>query len=179
MNKKAKTNVPKTEKKSVPFVRNLLFAAAVAAFLVVIFRENSGYSWVWNKLVGDNLKISKSSSHLTTMQKYQSKFGIDVGAIEYIAQNTPEDAVILFPPLSIMLSDSASLQFKKDLGGIKIRNWTLDLLYPRKLVYFDEKEGNSFFNQITHVVVMDGWGYDFVNYEVEQKNNFAVLPLKQ
>lgn len=168
-----------TGNKGIPFTKNIVLAVAVLVFLIVLFKENSGYEWVWNSLVTENLKFINKNRSLSDAQKMQAKFGVDAAIIDYIKQNTPEDAVILFPPQSVLLADSASYQFTKGLGGIKSRNWTLDFLYPRKLVYFDEKDQNPFFPQLTHTVVMDGWGYQFLDYEPATYNNFDVLPLKK
>jgi hypothetical protein len=179
MNKKQKAATPEPQKKGIPFVKNLLFSSVIIAFTFVAFRENSGYDWVWNSLIGENVKFANRSGHLSETQKMQTKFGIDAAALDYIKQNTPENAIILIPPGSVLMADSASFQFKKDLGGIKVRNWALDLLYPRKLVYCDEKDKNKFFKQISHVVVMDGWGFEFLNYQSDTKNNFDVLSINK
>ncbi|MFN0048660.1 MAG: hypothetical protein ACKVOU_06030 [Cytophagales bacterium] len=154
MGKKQKIEVSVAKSQGIPFVKNLLLLATISAFLFVAFRENAGYDWVMNSLIGENLKFANRSSHLSESQKMQSKFGIDAAALDYIKLNTPENAIILMPPSSILMADSASFQFKKDLGGIKVRNWALNLLYPRKLVYYEEKDKNKFFKQISHVVVM-------------------------
>ncbi len=179
MSKKQKAAEPKAAKKGIPFVKNLLMAAVISAFIFTVFRENTGYNWVWESLIGENLKFANRSSHLTEAQKFQSKFGIDAAALDYIEQHTPENAIILMPPGAILMADSASFQFKKDLGGIKVRNWALDMLYPRKLVYFDEKDKNMFYSKISHIVVMDGWGFEFLNYIPDTRNNFDVLAIRK
>jgi len=178
MGKKQKAQDQVSVKKGIPVVKNLLVAAVLGVFIFTVFRENSGYNWVWQSLIGENLKFVARSSHLNESQKYQAKFGIDAAALDYVKQNTPENAVILMPPTAILMADSASFQFKKDLGGIKVRNWALDILYPRKLVYFDEKEKNKYAGSISHVVVMDGWGFEYLNYKPETRNNFDVLAIK-
>ncbi|MFN0047823.1 MAG: hypothetical protein ACKVOU_01725, partial [Cytophagales bacterium] len=60
-----------------------------------------------------------------------------------------------------------------------VRNWALNLLYPRKLVYYEEKDKNKFSKQISHVVVMDGWGFEFLNYRSDSRNNFDVLAINK
>lgn len=177
MKTKPKKETVQSQRKGIHFVKNLLLASIVSAFIFVIFRENAGYSWVWTSLISENLKFANRSAKLNDSQRMQAKFGMDAAALDYIKQNTPESAIILMPPYEILMGDSASFQFKKDLGGIKVRNWALDLLYPRKLVYFDENDKIPFANQLTHVVVMDGWGYKYLSYNVTAKSNFDVLPI--
>lgn len=139
----------------------MLLAAVVSALLYVMFSENSGYKWVWYDLIGENLKFIQRNRHLNMDQRYQAKLGVDAAVLAYIRQNTPADAVILLPPGQVLLADSASVQFMKGVGGIKYRNWALNFLYPRKVVMAEERENSPWKSDITHVMLMDGWGNDF------------------
>jgi hypothetical protein len=160
-------------------VKQVVVAFTIACVLFVIFRENKGYQWVWNSLIQENLKLISKNKYATDAQKMQAKFGIDAAVIDYIAQKTPKDAIILFPPNQVLMNDSASYKFLKQQGGIKNRYWTTDLLYPRKLVYFDELDKNIWKDAITHVVVFDGWGLQYLSYTPENITNFEVYPINR
>jgi hypothetical protein len=187
MSKKVKTSLPKevvtpkslgvTEKRGISFFKNFILLIASIGLVLMLFKGNAGYSWVWTDLIQENLKFISRNSHLTEAQKYQAKFGVDAAAIDLIKKNTPDDAVILFPPFNVIMNDSSDYKFQKGLGGIKIRNWTLYFLYPRKLVYAEELETSPFASQVNYVVCMNGWGYDKISYEPVQKTSFQVLPI--
>lgn len=183
--KKATISGPITSKKEVNkpkgigFFRNFILFLFSIVLVLVLFKGNEGYSWVLSDLINANLKFINSNRHLTPAQKYQSKFGVDAAAIDFIKNQTPEDAVILIPPHSVLMNDSSEYKFMKGLGGIKARTWTLYFLYPRKLVYFDESDKNKFAKDVTHVVCLNGWGYDKLLYATTPKSSFEILPVKE
>jgi len=170
---KAKT----TTKKGIGFFNNFILLVVCIVLVLGLFKGNEGYSWVWNDLINENLKFINKNPHLTDAQKYQSKFGIDAAAIDFIKKQTPDSAIILLPPGAVIMDDSSDYKFLKGLGGIKARNWTIYFLYPRKLVYFDEFDRNKFAKNITHVVCMNGWGYDKLSYNATPQSSFEILPI--
>lgn len=170
---------PQPKGNSIGFFKNFIFLLSVVAFVLVIFKGNEGYSWIWNKLISENLKFISKNPHLTEAQRYQVKFGVDASVIDYIKNKTPESAVILFPPNEVIMNKNSSYRFIKGVGGLKIRNWALYFLYPRKLVYADEMRESIFTKDITHVACLNGWGYEFLNYEYESKSEFEVLAINK
>lgn len=186
VNKSSNTKETKSETVSngffphISFLKNLILFFITGLVLLMIFKGNSGYDWVRNILLAQNLKFINQYPHLTIEERYQSKFGIDAAALQQIAKATPENAIILFPPISVILSDTAQYRFLKEQGGLKMRNWALYFLYPRKLVYADEIEKlEELSKKATHVLCLNGWGYDKLNYEVEQKQAFQILEIKK
>ena len=157
--------------------KKLIIAFIVACFIFVVLKENSGYNWVWSSLIQENLKLISKSRNMDFGQKLQSKMGIDGGVMDYIVKKTPQNAIILMPPSKVLLADSASYQFTKKLGGIKARNWALDLAYPRKLVYFDEIDKSIWKNKITHVLVFDQWGLQYLSYTPDEILNLDIYPI--
>ncbi|MDX2188967.1 MAG: hypothetical protein SFY32_03815 [Bacteroidota bacterium] len=159
------------------FFKNFIQLLVILAVILICMKGNEGYSWVWSDLINENLKFISKNKQLNTAQKYQAKFGVDAAALDYIKLKTPDTAIILFPYYNTIISDSSGYQFIKGLGGIKIRVWSTYFLYPRKLVYMDEFEKNRYKNKITHVVCMGNWGYNYLDYPVESRKMFDVLPL--
>lgn len=172
---------PKTEGNSTKdnIFKKAMIAFAMVCFVVVIFKENIGYNWVWTSLVQENLKLISKNRKMDYGQKIQAKMGIDGAVLHYIIQKTPQDAIILLPPEKILMNDSASYDFTSKLGGIKSRNWALDLVYPRKLVYFDEIDKNIWKDKITHVMVFDGWGLQYLSYSPSELSNLDVYPINK
>ncbi|MDX2197298.1 MAG: hypothetical protein NW207_12865 [Cytophagales bacterium] len=166
------------EAKKMPFVKQILCTVAIALLLLAVFKENKGYNWLWNDLIHENLKFINKNKNLNYTEKMQAKFGADAALIEYIKKNTPDNAVIAFPAGDSFLSANAPYKFIQGLGGIKVRVWTQNFLYPRTLVYEHELKKWKNIPQITHVVCMNGWGYDQLEYEVQTRNSFDVLPVK-
>jgi len=52
-------------------------------------------------------------------------------------------------------------------------------LFPRKIVKFDERNSNPYYDSITHVAVINYWGYDLAGMPVNKKHPNLVLPLKK
>lgn len=169
----------KIEKSGIGFFSNFFILIFSVGLVLILFKGNEGYSWVWKELITENLKFIYRNPNLSDAQKYQAKFGLDAAAIDYIKNKTPEDAVILMPPSSVLMNDSSQYKFLKGLGGIKARNWTIYFLYPRKLVYYDELDKNIFAKKISHVVCFGNWGYSQLNYKTVPKDYLEVLPTLQ
>lgn len=188
MAKKSETKLPISEinksKKGlfshIGIIKNLIFLFVMGLVWLMILKGNEGYQWMWNDLLAENLKFIEKYPSITENQKYESKFGIDAFVIQQIKKSTPEDAIILMPPNEVIISDDSEYQFMKGQGGLKSRNWMLYFLYPRKLVYADETDKlTDWAKNATHIVCLNGWGYEKLNYEVTQKQTFQILALSK
>lgn len=191
----SKTNKPKPTNKSaetvitssksgifshISFFKNFILAVFIGFFFLVLFNANEGYTFIIRDLIGENLKFINKNPNITEAQKLESKFGADGYVINQIKRATPEDAVLLFPPYEVIINDTSQLQFKRDQGGIKVRNWLVYYLYPRKIQYLSLNQTQPTANQkITHVVCINNWGYDLLNYEVSERQIFEVLPISK
>jgi hypothetical protein len=56
--------------------------------------------------------------------------------------------------------------------------WITYFLYPRRMVYEDDKGKSPLYAQATYVVSINGYGIDKLNYQVKQEP-FMVLPLRK
>lgn len=164
-------------KKYTAFINNVLVAIGLLILLYVIYKSVPGYQFVLDRLVLANLKIIQENPNLTVNQKYEAKLGFDYRYIHYVKQNTPEDAVILMPPDSIFEKSDFN---QRGAWGVKKKTWDTYFLYPRTVI--SEQDSASYpelYNKITHVMIVDGWGYDKLNYAVQTKHPYTVLPILQ
>lgn len=173
------TKVSVSSDEGIGFYKNFILLLFVVAFVLIIFKGNEGYAWIFNKLIKQNLEFISKNPQLTESQRYQVKFGVDASVLAFIKDKTPTDATILFPPNSVLMNENSNYRFIKGVGGLKIRNWALYFLYPRKLVYADEMDKSIFTKDISHVVCLNGWGYSFLNYDYQSKNDFELLSVNK
>lgn len=164
----------------ISFFKNFILVILIGFFFLVLFNANDGYVFIMRDLIGENLKFINKNPNISENQKLESKFGLDGYFVNQIKKNTPEDAVLLFPPYEVLMSDTSQLHFKRDLGGAKVRNWLIYYLYPRKVQYLAMGQTKIAVNQkITHVICINNWGYDLLEYEVSRRQVFEILPLKK
>lgn len=135
---------------------------------------NDGYQWFFTSLIDDNVKVMKQYKTLTYDQKMESKVGFNYAYFRFINQNTPENAVILMPPDSVFFPPGEKSEFQ---GFILTPSWAGYFVYPRKLVF--EKQNNlALMKKVTHVAVMNSWGYDKLSYQAARNSKYNVLPIK-
>ena len=164
----AKTNYGKTIISNAAAVVLLLF------LLDSLVSKNVGYHWMWNTLLKQNLESIQQYKHLTTAQKHESRQGFFFTYLNFINTHTPEDAVILLPPDSI-------IQQVDGLNKLGDRRKTTYFIYPRRAVYekYRHNYDSTYWNKITHVAIVNYYGYDKLNYQVNDKQQFSILPAKQ
>ncbi|MDR1416364.1 MAG: glycosyltransferase family 2 protein, partial [Prevotellaceae bacterium] len=109
----------------------------------------------------------------TLDERYQMKLGFDYVFLNHIKQNTPEDAVILFPLKKCTTEKGGDSQLS---GNINSKYWVTHFVYPRRILYKDEQETNSRYSDVTHVAIVAGHGYEDLNYPVMERYYFTVLP---
>ncbi len=165
-----------TSSGSIPILNNVLI---LILFIIVVFKLkdiNSGYKWMHETLIGANLKIIKKYKALSFRQKQEAKLGFNVRFLNHLADNTPDTAIILMPPDTIILP----LQGKSDFDKyMKNKTWVSYFLYPRKVVYEREKETSHLYSTATHIAIMNEWGYHKLPYNVKNKAKHSILELKK
>jgi len=132
---------------------------------------NSGYDWLLNSMLKNNLETIDKNPDKTTQQRYELKWG--PGEIAYtnrIKQSTPDTAIILLPS-------------KKTLQDVGFKSmvdlpWVTYFLYPRRMVYQDSVR-NPLYARSNYIVSINGSGLDRLNYAVEKPEPFMVLPIKK
>jgi hypothetical protein len=181
MNRKPKKNIPPPPRKPAPrhagylpwIMKNLSVAFLTGFFLLKAMESNAGYKWAYTMLTS-NMKLIRTSPHLSLREKNEMKLGADFAYLWFLKEATPENAVILYPSADDFYPPDKTSPFKQ---GIHNKIWALRFLYPRLLVLPSEMETSRYAAEITHVAIVNGRGYERLNYPVDSKQEFGILPL--
>jgi hypothetical protein len=170
---------------------NLLFGLIALMFLAWGNKNVSSYNWVYNGLLKDGYKycitvqkeIDKRTQTVSDPRmkrqiaydtKYEAKIGTEFMILKMIRDNTPPNAVILFPPPLILTQKTSYLTLRYEIG---MKPWASHFLYPRTIVYEQEKGKNPFYAKAQYIFVLHGWGFDHLDYVPQQQNAVDILPL--
>jgi len=170
---------------------NILFGVLAIIFLMWCKSTIPAYKWVQEDLLKGGVEYcgivqkeidrrSQSTQDPVLKRKiaydtkYEAKVGINYIFLKYIRENTPENAVILFPPDSILVKKTNELALK---GEIQSKTWVTHFLYPRLVVYEREKGKNPYYEKAQYIILMYGWGYDHLEYKYNQRSNVEILPI--
>ena len=171
---RAKAQVRKTSKNSATF-GSMIVALTLLIAIYVLYEAVPGYNWLFNSLVMGNLKTIVANPDLTKDQKYEIKFGFDYKYLQYVKQNTNENAIILMPPREVFLQSDFN---KEGAWGAKTATWSTYFLYPRILVREEDRGIKpELYNRATHVMIVNHWGFDKLKYSVSQKQKYGVMPI--
>ncbi|MDR2423941.1 MAG: hypothetical protein LBD59_04355 [Prevotellaceae bacterium] len=157
-------------------VRSMAVGLAGAVLLYMGLSMNEGYKWVWTGLLKSNWKVIRTHKNATIEERYAMKVGFDYSYLNYIKKNTPEDAIILFPPHEHLSKTVDNQKLSNQIGSKK---WVTHFLYPRRVLYQTEKDKNPLYNQVTHVAITAGYGYEYLEYTVNEQPPFAVFPKRK
>jgi hypothetical protein len=169
---------------------NLLFGLVAILFLAWINSSVPSYNWVYNGLLKGGYEtckqiqkeIDRRSQGASPEQrksiamdtKYEAKVGVEFMVLKYIRDNTPKDAVILFPPSAVISQKDQNLTLSYELS---LKAYPSYFLYPRKVVYEWEKGKNPLFEKVQYVFALHGWGYQYLDYQPAQRNIVDILPI--
>lgn len=170
---------------------NLLFGFIAVMFLVWCNKNVLSYNWVYNSLLKDGYKYCglvqneinnrsrgvsdpKMKSQIAYDTKYEAKIGVEFMVLKMIRDNTPPNAIILFPPPLILTQKTTNLTLRYEIG---MKPWASHFLYPRTIVYDQERGKNPFYDKAQYIFVLHGWGFDRLDYEPKQRNQVDILPL--
>lgn len=159
--------------------------AKLAADTGLFARTTRGYHWAIHDLGIGNLKntaeakekIATARLDSTAKSLYDTKMGMKVGLyplLQHIIKSTPENAVILLPEGDSVISNASKWNFIYD------PEWTEYFIYPRLcLAIGREHEHPDLAKRITHVLIIEGKGYEKLKYNVpmEMRAREAVLPI--
>ncbi len=151
--------------------RSILMLSAGLIILTTTIKNNAGYNWAWNNLLTGNWKIIRANRSATIADRYAMKMGFTAQFLEHIKQNTPENAVILFPAKA-QLQEKNQYNIDPNIAG---RNWVLHYLYPRQVIYADE-DYTPLLQRVNYIAIVNGYGYEFLNVEPEKRPPFALFP---
>ena len=172
------TRMVKTKQKvatGIPILNNILVTGLVGLLCFVLYNQFSGYQWVHINLINTNLDYAEKWKDKTLDEKESIKFGMNANYLNYLVDNTPEDAIVLFPPKDNLPKHK---DHQKINTMLRRRTYVTHFVYPRRIVYKDESD-NPFMNDVTHVAIIDGWGYDQLKYPVTQRTLNTVLPINR
>jgi hypothetical protein len=172
---------------------NLLFGLMAILFLVWGNTTMPSYHWVHKDLLKGGYELCDmvqkeinkrtQSVHDPILKrqiaydtKMEAKIGVEFLVLKQIRDNTPPDAVILFPPSNVITQKTSYLTLKFELA---MKTYTSYFLYPRTVVYETEKGKNPFFEKAQYVFVLHGWGFEYLDYVPKVKNAVDILPLHQ
>jgi hypothetical protein len=159
---------------------NVVGAIVAVVFLTMFFQHNeptsaedvhinSGYDWLLNTMLKNNLETIDKNPDKTLQQKYLLKWGTaEIIYVDSIRKLTPETAIVMLPPKSVI--QSVGFKSVVDLP------WITYFLYPRQVVYGDSIH-DPLFAKATYVVSLNGWMTDRVTYPIEHPQPFMVLPI--
>lgn len=170
---------------------NLLFALIAIMFLVWCNKNVTAYNWVYNGLLKGGYKTCGEVQEIINSRtknerdpakkrqiaydtKYEAKIGVEFSILKFIRDNTPSNAIILFPPPLILTQKTTNLTLRYEIG---MKPWASHFLYPRTIVYEQEKGKNPFYDKAQYIFVLHGWGFDHLDYEPLQRNQVDILPL--
>ncbi|MCL2682695.1 MAG: hypothetical protein FWE63_04315 [Bacteroidales bacterium] len=175
---------PKAPQKSwfdvvVRFGKQALVALAGLFLLVQAKNSAVGYRWVYDSLLKGNMEVIRKHPNLSVDERYVMKMGFPISYLNHIKQHTPDSAIILFPEPSVFLDTKDPNQNLSGMHGWSFSKYAyFRYLQPRKVVFANETD-SPYFEKITHVAIINEWGYDFLSYPVplEHRPVNAILPI--
>lgn len=170
--KKAKPSPPR------PFrtlLKNLAMLAGSVILLLILKSYNSGYGWAYENLLKANLEFMNQAEKMSEADKMYYKLGFSWKYMNFIKENTPETSIIRMPPDTAFLPVGKKSEFN---SSVLSKVWASYFVYPRILVYENEKDSSSLYNKADYQGIVNYWGYDKLPYEIKEKVPYTVLPLK-
>jgi hypothetical protein len=166
-------NVPQKLSKGTWILRNIFLLFCAVLLTKCLFSGHSSYRWTLGMLKNSTAFIRNNPS-ISFNEKMYVKLGKSYDYLYMIRQNTPPDAVILYPSQkAFQKKDSPFTQ------EIYNKMYATRFLYPRKLVQPDELQTNEYANQINYVAIVNGVGANYLPYPVDSTLQTAVLPIKR
>lgn len=183
MSDKKEKNRQKSKDNPIPARKGISFTWVVknmVALIVALFLLNKfvisiqpGYNWAYNMLQ-KNLEYTRLYAQTTTDNRFEMKLGLSHVYLRYLKENTPENAVILLPPKEAFYPEGEERIFS---GEPYNKLWATRFLYPRRVVIPSELGVTPWSEKITHVAIVNGRGYEYLDYEVPEKTPHIVLPI--
>jgi len=173
--KAAKPNVAEPNAGYPLWLLKNLIAAGIAGFLIFkCINTQPAYQWVYGSLLKGNMAFIKANPKLSLDEKFRQKLGSVYPYFQYIKQQTPDTAVILYPGAEDFFPEDKKSPFT---GEPFNKIYALRFLYPRKLVLPSEMQTSKYAKEITHVAIVNGRGFERVNYTVRNRFEHGILPV--
>ena len=152
---------------------NLIGGGIALVFLYVMFNNGNvqGYDWLYNTMLKGNFETIEKYPNLSMPERYELKWGGEIGYVNRIVKSTHDSAIIIIPPRKLLTQ--AGFKSTVELP------WLTYFLYPRNVVYEDDKDSSKIYKQANYILAVNGWGFDRVNYRIDKPEAFMILPLKK
>ncbi|MBX2902159.1 MAG: hypothetical protein KF872_01290 [Chitinophagales bacterium] len=160
--------------------RQLVVAIGTLAFVFLLYLLIPGYRWAVEEIGFRNLHLvnkieeKRQRENLPPLNVHEKRAFKMEGYyyLQLLNSATPQDAVILLPPQHV--TKGTRHEF------LNSSEWVAYFVYPRLCIGYDERLKNpDLYARATHVAIVNGWGYEFLKYPVEKKDEEAVLPIQK
>ncbi len=174
---KSKTDAPAPKREGVSWswIGKNILAALIFLWMLdkLVIGVQPGYNWAYTMLQG-NLEVTQRYAETSTDERFEMKLGASHVYLRHIKENTPEDAVILLPSRADFFPEEGEQLFQ---GEPYNKLWATRFLYPRRVILPQELGETPWSEKITHVAIVNGQGYEYLDYEVARKAPHAVYPI--
>ncbi len=153
--------------------RNIAVGLLFFFVLQGIYNYTESYKWLNKVLFLQNYNFMTKYSDYTTDQRLQSKLGYFASYMQFVKKHTPDSAIILMPPDSII----KGVDKKYKMKWLNSKRHTTYFLYPRKPVYMKNSEDSVYLKKVTHVAIVNGYGYQHLPFRVKNKTKYTVIPV--
>lgn len=132
--------------------------------LYLAYNHYSGYQWVMQNLIGDNISYIDQHPELTNTQKLEVKLGFEYTFLKYIKEHSPEDAIVLLPfDQQHFANPKFTLQnFFNPHLTIMRKEHVASFIYPRKVVLLRDRVTDPNYMRATHLAIVDFHGYELL-----------------
>ncbi len=120
----------------------------------------------------------KKHPDLSYEQKMQIKHKFKFTFCNFINKHTDENAIILIPSIEAIKNAKELDNKKSTSASLANKIYASYFIYPRIFIYPEEKGKNPLWDKITHVAIINGHGYEYLNYKVKKKAKYQLLPIK-
>jgi hypothetical protein len=160
-------------------IRNLLLGGITVLLLLALYRFVPGYSWAVNEVglknmeLTNRIKTKRKESGLPPISLEEKRFLKieNYYYLKYINENTPYSAVILLPPREAVAG-------KPEFELLYDSEWVSYFLFPRLCISESERFTKpKLYSMITHVAIVNGWGYEKLRYSPTTNEPEDILPI--
>ncbi len=160
--------------------RNIVLAFGALAAVALLYFLVPGYRWAVEEVGFRNLNLIKrieakrEAERLPPLNVHEKRaFKIEnYYYLQMLNSQTPQNAVVLLPPKKVVENSRHIFMSEAE--------WVAYFIYPRLCISEDElKAKPEMLSRISHVAIIKGWGYQYLKYEPENREEETVLPINK
>ena len=157
-------------------IKNILLACITALLIKMVVYPFGEENTLLHNIYNDMRRVSKVSLNSVTLdERYTSLLKNTYLYFKLIKDNSPADAVILYPEYEAFFPENEEHVFTNP--GVSSKMWAIRFLYPRIIIKQSELESSPYKDKITYVAIVNGRGREFLPYEIDEDANFGVIVL--